>query len=249
MHFFCCVFCLRGIKLGQETIINLNNYIMNKKEKLEQVNHLVQKLGLSPQEAVEYFSAKVVESSSVVRECEVAVGVLPGMYVYADGLISSEIIEGRRVMAVVGSVDGSDVLAVCLHEACLPWSSDWLEAKATQEMTGGKEATRKLLEISRKKRQEAEAAQWCYDYAEDGVIQGEAFLPSLTELEKLFANKAAINVSLKALGAALFERWYWSSTEGTNTSAWKFSMNYGYRNGNFKSNSNNYARSVIAFEF
>ena len=206
---------------------------------------MVQKLGLSPQEAVEYFSAKVVESSSVVRECEVAVGVLPGMYVYADGLISAELITGRQVMAVVGSVDGSDVLAVCLHEACLPWSSDWLEAKATQEMTGGKEATRKLLEISRKKRQEAEAAQWCYDYAEDGVIQGEAFLPSLTELEKLFANKAAINVSLKALGAALFERWYWSSTEGTNTSAWKFSMNYGYRNGNFKSNSNNYARSVI----
>jgi len=222
---------------------------MEKKEKLEQVNRLVQKLGLSPQEAVEYFSAKVVESSSVVRECEVAVGVLPGMYVYADGLISAELITGRQVMAVVGSVDGSDVLAVCLHEACLPWSSDWLEAKATQEMTGGKEATRKLLEISRKKRQEAEAAQWCYDYAEDGVIQGEAFLPSLTELEKLFANKAAINVSLKALGAALFERWYWSSTEGTNTSAWKFSMNYGYRNGNFKSNSNNYARSVIAFEF
>lgn len=218
---------------------------MEKKEKLEMLDCLAQKLGVLPQEAVEYFSAKVVESSSVVRECEVAVGVLPGMYVYADGLISSEIIEGRQVMAVVGSVDGSDVLAVCLHEACLPWSSDWLEAKATQKMTGGKEATRKLLEISRKKRQEAEAAQWCYDYAEDGVIQGEAFLPSLTELEKLFANKAAINVSLKALGAALFERWYWSSTEGTNTSAWKFSMNYGYRNGNFKSNSNNYARSVI----
>ncbi len=195
---------------------------MEKKEKLEQVNRLVQKLGLSPQEAVEYFSAKIVESSSVVRECEVAVGVLPGMYVYADGLISAELITGRQVMAVVGSVDGSDVLAVCLQEACLPWFSDW---------------------------QGAEAAQWCYDYAEDGVKQGEAFLPSLTELEKLFANKAAINVSLKALGAALFERWYWSSTEGTNTSAWKFSMNYGYRNGNFKSNSNNYARSVIAFEF
>jgi len=222
---------------------------MEKKEKLEMLDCLAQKLGVLPQEAVEYFSAKVVESSSVVRECEVAVGVLPGMYVYADGLISSEIIEGRRVMAVVGSVDGSDVLAVCLHEACLPWSSDWLEAKATQEMTGGKEATRKLLEISRKKRQEAEAAQWCYDYAEDGVIQGEAFLPSLTELEKLFANKAAINASLKALGVVLLEGWYWSSTEYDNTNAWGFGMNYGYRNGNFKSNSNNYARSVIAFEF
>ena len=218
---------------------------MNKKEKLEQVNHLVQKLGLSPQEAVEYFSAKIVESSSVVRECEVAVGVLPGMYVYADGLISAELITGRQVKAVVGYVEGKTVYAVCLKAKELPWSSDCLEVKASRDLTDGKEATAVILAAAKQKRGKAEAAQWCHDYAEDGVIQGEAFLPSLTELEKLFANKAAINVSLKALGAALFERWYWSSTEGTNTSAWKFSMNYGYRNGNFKSNSNNYARSVI----
>ncbi len=222
---------------------------MEKKEKLEQVNRLVQKLGLSPQEAVEYFSAKIVESSSVVRECEVAVGVLPGMYVYADGLISAELITGRQVKAVVGYVEGKTVYAVCLKAKELPWSSDCLEVKASRDLTDGKEATAVILAAAKQKRGKAEAAQWCHDYAEDGVIQGEAFLPSLTELEKLFANKAAINVSLKALGAALFERWYWSSTEGTNTSAWKFSMNYGYRNGNFKSNSNNYARSVIAFEF
>ena len=208
---------------------------MEKKEKLEQVNRLVQKLGLSPQEAVEYFSAKIVESSSVVRECEVAVGVLPGMYVYADGLISAELIADRQVKAVVGYVEGKTVYAVCLKERYLPWSSGYLEVEASRNKTRGKEATAMILV----------AAQWSYDYAEDGVIQGEAFLPSLTELEKLFANKAAINASLKALGAALLEGWYWSSTEGTNTSAWKFSMNYGYRNGNFKSNSNNYARSVI----
>ena len=194
---------------------------MNKKEKLEQVNHLVQKLGLSPQEAVEYFSAKVVESSSVVRECEVAVGVLPGMYVYADGLISSEIIEGRQVMAVVGSVDGSDVLAVCLQEACLPWFSDW---------------------------QGAEAAQWCYDYAEDGVKQGEAFLPSLTELEKLFANKAAINASLKALGVAWLEGWYWSSTEYDNTNAWGFGMTGGLRYDGSKYYNGYSVRAVITIQ-
>ena len=248
MHFFCCVFCLRGIKLGQETIINLNNYIMNKKEKLEQVNHLVQKLGLSPQEVDEYFLSKDVKAPAIVQEYQTPAKVLPGMYVYADGLISSEIIEGRRVMAVVGSVDGSDVLAVCLHEACLPWSSDWLEAKATQEMTGGKEATRKLLEISRKKRQEAEAAQWCYDYAEDGVIQGEAFLPSLTELEKLFANKAAINASLKALGVVLLEGWYWSSTEYDNTNAWGFGMTGGLRYDGSKYYNGYSVRAVITIQ-
>lgn len=130
----------------------------------------------------------------------------------------------------------------------MPWSSDWLEAKATQKMTGGKEATRKILEISRKKRQEAEAAQWCYDYAEDGVKQGEAFLPSLTELEKLFANKAAINASLNALGVALLEGWYWSSTEYSGNGAWRLGMSDGGRGAYDKNYNNLYVRPVLALK-
>lgn len=54
-------------------------------------------------------------------------------------------------------------------------------------------------------------------------------MPSLTELEKLFANKAAINASLNALGVALLEGWYWSSTEYANSSAWTLRMSDGYR--------------------
>lgn len=130
----------------------------------------------------------------------------------------------------------------------MPWSSDWLEAKATQKMTGGKEATRKILEISRKKRQEAEAAQWCCDYAEDGVKQGEAFLPSLTELEKLFANKAAINASLNALGVALLEG-RWSSTEYDYGGAWLLRMSDGYRTNYYKYYGyNDYVRPVLALK-
>lgn len=196
-----------------------------------------------------HFFVAITVSSQVVSsgKYETPKRVLPGMYIYADGLIYPEIIEGRQVMAIVGSVDGSDVLAVCLQEACLPWSSDWLEAKATQKMTGGKEATRKILEISRKKRQEAEAAQWCCDYAEDGVKQGEAFLPSLTELEKLFANKAAINASLNALGVALLEGRV-SSTEYSSTTAWYLWMDDGSRNAGYKSNYNRYVRPVLALK-
>ncbi len=203
---------------------------MERNEKLEMLTALVGELGFSCDDVVNYWKAsgkletKPLQNETVYQTPE---KIMPGMFVYVDGLISSEIIEGRQIKAIVGSVDGSDVLAVCLQEACLPWSSDWLEAKATQKMTGGKEATRKLLEISRKKRQEAEAARWCYDYAEDGVKQGEAFLPSLTELEKLFANKAAINASLNALGVALLDGWYWSSTENLDSSAWKLGMSSG----------------------
>ena len=229
---------------------------METNKKLELLTGIVDEFNLSVNDVVSYWvkSGRLNLDAATVSSQVVSSGkyetpkrVLPGMYIYADGLIYPEIIEGRQVMAIVGSVDGSDVLAVCLQEACLPWSSDWLEAKATQKMTGGKEATRKILEISRKKRQEAEAAQWCYDYAEDGVKQGEAFLPSLTELEKLFANKAAINASLNALGVALLEGWYWSSTEYNNNNAWKLRMSDGNRDWNNKNNNNKYVRPVLAY--
>ena len=248
--------------------------IMETNKKLELLTGMVDKFNLSVNDVVSYWmksgrlnldaatvSSQVVSfgkdetlnldaatvSSQVVssRKYETPKRVFPGMYIYADGLIYPEIIEGRQVMAIVGSVDVSDVLAVCLQETCLPWSSDWLHAEATQKMTSGKEATRKILEISREKQQKAEAAQWCYDYAEDGVKQGEAFLPSLTELKKLFANKTAINASLKALGVALLEGWLWSSTEYLYNLAWNVYFYSGYRGVNCKDNGY-YVRPVLA---
>lgn len=76
--------------------------------------------------------------------------------------------------------------------------------------------------------------------------QGEAFLPSLTELEKLFANKAAINASLNALGVALLEGW--SSTEYDYSYAWTLRMSDGGRYTNGKSNYNEYVRPVLALK-
>ena len=218
---------------------------MKKKEKLEQLYLQAQELGVSSREVGEYFLSKDVKAPSVVQEYQTPAEVLPGMYVYADGLISAELITGRQVKAVVGYVEGKTVYAVCLKAKELPWSSDCLEVKASRDLTDGKEATAVILAAAKQKRGKAEAAQWCHDYAEDGVIQGEAFLPSLTELEKLFANKAAINASLKALGVALLEGWYWSSTEYDNNYAWEFYMSNGDRDYDYKYYNTNSVRPVI----
>lgn len=72
-------------------------------------------------------------------------------------------------------------------------------------------------------------------------------MPSLTELEKLFANKAAINASLNALGVALLEGWYWSSTEYSSGLAWDLWVGDGNRNTYTKSNSK-YVRPVLALK-
>lgn len=73
-------------------------------------------------------------------------------------------------------------------------------------------------------------------------------MPSLTELEKLFANKAAINASLNALGVALLEGWYWSSTELSNFSAWILDMSDGYRSAASKDYDFHYVRPVLALK-
>lgn len=73
-------------------------------------------------------------------------------------------------------------------------------------------------------------------------------MPSLTELEKLFANKAAINASLNALGVALLEGWYWSSTEGSNDYAWRLGMSDGNRYAYSEYNYNPYVRPVLALK-
>lgn len=73
-------------------------------------------------------------------------------------------------------------------------------------------------------------------------------MPSLTELEKLFANKAAINASLNALGVALLEGWYWSSTEYNNDGAWLLRMSDGTRDWSYKNYFNYYVRPVLALK-
>ena len=230
---------------------------METNKKLELLTGIVDEFNLSANDVVSYWvkSGRLNLDAATVSSQVVSSGkyetpkrVLPGMFVYVDGLISSEIIEGRQIKAVVGSVNGSDVLAVCLHEAKLPWASKWLEVPETEEMLSGKKATHKILEIAQKEHTKAEAAQWCYNYDRDGVKRGEAFLPSITELEQLCANGVAINASLNALGVALLDGWYWSSTECNNYGAWTLDMDNGRKGNYYKYDYGSYVRPVLALK-
>lgn len=228
---------------------------MEENEKFEKITALTEELGLSFGEIVTYWQnqgklvwGQATDEKVKTPQYQAPEKVVPGMFVYTDGLISQKLIEGRQIKAVVGYVDGSDVLAVCLHEAKLPWASKWLEVPETEEVLSGKKATHKILEIAQKEHTKAEAAQWCYNYDRDGVKRGEAFLPSITELEQLCANGVAINASLNALGVELLEGWYWTSTEYNGNYAWTLGMRNGSKDGNHKGNYGNYVHPVLALK-
>ena len=154
--------------------------------------------------------------------------ILPGMYVYAEGRISAGIFPGYQVMAVVAYVEDNTVYAVCLRRDKLPWSSDLIHAGGTQISIDGQESTRKILEVVRKTKKCAEAAQWCFDYVEDGVRKGDAFLPAIDELLKLQVHMKAINAALEAIDIPASRGYVLSSTETEYGHVKTLNMTTGY---------------------
>lgn len=77
------------------------------------------------------------------------------------------------------------------------------------------------------------------------------YIPSLGELYRIFINKKAINAALEfAKGDKLQDRWYWTSTENSATTAWGLNLSGGSTNGwNTKASSAGRVRAVSAFIF
>ena len=121
-----------------------------------------------------------------------------GMFYYAqDKSFSEELVPNKTVSGVVFHVDetGEHGLVVLLHQEELPWLSDYLSVGIPKGLNG-KGNTRLILEFARNKGLKAKAAEYCANYAYDGVKAGEAFLPSIKELKYLYKNKELISEKL-----------------------------------------------------
>ena len=174
-----------------------------------------------------------------------------GMFYYAqDKSFSEELIPNKTVSGVVYHVDktGEHGLVVLLHQEELPWLSDYLSVGIPKGLNG-KGNTRLILEFARNRGLKAKAAEYCANYAYDGVKAGEAFLPSIKELKCLYKNKELISEKLALIkGADLFEDWYyWSSSEYSSSNAWRQYFSSGDVDYYSKSNTNYYVRPVLAF--
>ena len=146
--------------------------------------------------------------------------IAPGMFYYADGLIFPELMKDNQVSAVVGCVDRNHGLALGLRETVLPWSSDWLYVDMSSGLSG-KEATSLILKTAKGLHEKAEAAEWCAEYAFDGIKAGTGFIPNKEELKLIFGNRKKLRESFALLNSGglsgnclLDEAFYWSSSEG-----------------------------------
>lgn len=189
-----------------------------KEEKLKQVLHYAQSLGLTPEEVLKYFDAhiKADETSVFSQNSNVENKTLlpcSGMFCYEDNSFSFELRNDKTVKGIVVYVEGTRFLAVCLEEKRLPWSTVALKVELNHKELDGAKATRNILAAVKDSHSKAEAAEWCYTFAQNGVKSGEAFLPSTYELIKLSDNKERVNNALKKLNLVGLSGWYWSANE------------------------------------
>ncbi len=78
--------------------------------------------------------------------------------------------------------------------------------------------------------------------------KGKWFLPSLRDLNNIYLSKNLINNALDNVRKVLLSsRYYWSSTEYSESFAWTLGMNSGYVDVVGKSNYVNYVRPVVKF--
>ena len=229
---------------------------MEKEEKLQKLFALAKELELTPDDIIkgvkgynsisESCLSKIVETE-IVPSCQKK---KVGMFYYADDKsFSEELIPNKNVSGVVGYVDesGEHGLVVLLHQVQLPWSSDELYVFKTNKLNG-KKNTRYILKTAKMLGQKAEAAEYCANYAYDGVNAGEAFLPSIDELKYLYKNKRLVNEKLALIdGADLLDGWfYWSSSEYSIYGAWL--LYFGNCSvSNYDKDDYYYVRPVLAF--
>ena len=179
----------------------------------------------------------------------------PGMFYYADGLMFPKLIKDNQVSAIVGCVDKNHGLALGLRETVLPWSSDWLYVDMPSGL-GSKEATAQILKTAKEKHEKAEAAEWCAEYAFDGIEAGTGFMPNREEFRRISGNRKKLRESFALLNSGGLsgnclqeEAFYWSSSEdyGNDNYAWVVrpsdgDMNYYTKGFSFR------VRCVVEFE-
>lgn len=151
-----------------------------------------------------------------------------GMFNLVDGTNVAQIdVKNRvKVRSIVALVDESRnyALGMCPVKMMLPFSFSCLPIQ-TEEILSGREATKILLEEAAKRNIELPAAEFCVNYARNGVYKGEAFLPSYSEVRQM--SMSALFDAWHQLGLDTGDRTFVSAGIGYNFNVWlqSFSRN------------------------
>ena len=212
--------------LCDEFLLLFNNHFICIMEKFVILKAKALELGLSVEDVVRYWWHEKELSQEFLQSLLCGITLLKAdsgnikvkMFYYAeDKTFSEKLIPCKQVSGVVGDVDktGRHGLITMLHQKILPWSSDELSVGLPDGLNG-KENTRLIMETAGLQKQKAEAAEYCANYALDGIQAGEAFFASHYEMSRVCKNYKLVNEALchiKGADVLLDSHEYWTSSE------------------------------------
>ena len=230
------------------------------KEKYKKLEALIVAEGLSREEVIAYWQQKAQSSSKALQAKELTI-VNPKFpesdirsqtnlfwYAFEGGKFSPDSKAYPNCQGVVGWInpdpdapEGNKIYVVLPEQQYLQYSTRYCLTGA-DDLYDGRANTKKLIEYGKKHDVCFPAAELAFNYCENGVKQGEAFLPAIGQLSLVARNCVGVRKALKLIGGT-FEGWLWPSSELSDGGAWCVSSDAGIMGSGTK----NHAKSVSCF--
>ena len=176
-----------------------------------------------------------------------------GWYAFAGGKFSPDPDSYPNCQGVVGWVNpdksapkGQRGLIVTRDQREKQWSRKDCKTYV-RDQHDGKANTEKLIAYGKAHGISFPAAEWCNTYCWNGVKAGEGFLPALTQLERIIANRGIVNPALERIDGVKLGGWIWSSSEYSPSHAWDVLADNGAVDYSCKYHLYHYVRCVLAF--
>ena len=204
-----------------------------------------------PQQLQEQETVQVEKSAIEVETFFSEVKV--GWYAFAGGKFSPDPDSYPNCQGVVGWVNpdksapkGQRGLIVTRDQREKQWSRKDCKTYV-RDQHDGKANTEKLIAYGKAHGISFPAAEWCNTYCWNGVKAGEGFLPALTQLERIIANRGIVNPALQKIGGIILDGWIWSSCEYDGSGARDVLADNGAVDYSCKYHLYHYVRCVLAF--
>ncbi len=208
------------------------------KEKYKKLEALIVAEGLSREDVIAYLQRKEELSNSEVLKPEKLTMVNPDFpaddirsrtklfwYAFEGGKFSPDPKAYPNCQGVVGWInpdpnapEGNKIYVVLPEQQYLQYSTRYCLTGA-DDLYDGRANTKKLIEYGKKHNVCFPAAERAFNYCENGVKQGESFLPARDQLSLVARNCVGVRKALKLIGGT-FEGWLWSSSEESYHNAW-----------------------------
>ncbi len=225
------------------------------KEKFEKLEEFMSAIGVTQDEVMFYWQQKAQSSSKALQAKELTIvnSKFPESDIRSQTKLFWYAFEGKKFspdpkaypncQGVVGWINpdpdalvGNKIYVVLPKQQYLQYSTRYCLTGA-DDLYDGRANTKKLIEYGKKHDVCFPAAELAFNYCENGVKQGEAFLPARDQLSLVARNYVGVRKALKLIGGT-FKGWLWSSSEYYSNDAWSVTSIDGYMNYYYKNNSN-----------